>query len=141
MDPETRRVMEMAHALDKLPVNNKPGGLSVTLTPPTVKCVCGKMIPDITGLDSLNTGVILAVSDVCKNCKEGHKYDASKARLVCVKCKRVVMHINPCRDKIDGFEFKAGKSYHLEGCPQCTGKDGEYKIIEKFLYKKKLNLT
>lgn len=99
-------------------------------------CVCKKQVT-IDKLSSLNTGVFITAGDVCKGCKEGEEYDRKHARIVCVKCKRVLMHIPPVTDKT-GFRFEANKSYHLNGCPQCepleAGKKQRHTIIEKAMW-------
>lgn len=97
-------------------------------------CVCGKQI-HIMNLESLNTGVFVTANDVCKNCKEGHQVDQKFARIVCAKCKKVFCRIRPGTDKT-GFTFVAGRSYHVQDCPQCRMHSDKksFKIIEKALW-------
>lgn len=120
---------EAARILASLPPKERK-----IITPPKLQtCCCGKDV-DLSKLDTLNTGVFLTHSDVCKGCKEGKRFDETHARLVCVKCKKVLMHIPPGVDK-SGFRFEANKSYHLEGCPQCdeSGRKN-FTIIEKAMW-------
>lgn len=114
------------------------------VTPPeTQTCVCGKQVT-IDKLAALNTGVFITSSDVCKGCKDGEEYDKKHARLVCVKCKRVLMHIPPAVDKT-GFRFEANKTYHVNGCGQCIAmkleegsvKEKEFMVIEKTVWNRK----
>lgn len=98
-------------------------------------CACGKKVP-VTDLMQLNTGVIVMPNDVCKGCKEGMKMDKEMARVVCIKCKRVIGRIKPTVDK-QGFEFKAGKTYHMESCGHCDPDRGKYMIIEKYIHSRK----
>lgn len=97
-------------------------------------CVCGKQVP-ILDCEVLNTGVFNTANDVCKNCKDGHRIDKMYARIVCAKCKKVFCRVRPGTDKT-GFTFVAGKSYHVEDCPQCRAMDSKvsFKIIEKALW-------
>ena len=141
MQQNDRRLAEMVDALAKLPETDKEPGLHVNLELPDIECVCGKKIKLIDRLETLNTGVLLTVNNVCKGCREGHRYDKAHARIICAKCKRVVQRVKPFKDPIDHFEYKAGHNYHTDGCPQCTGQDGAYKVIEKFLYRRKNKLT
>lgn len=102
---------------------------------PTETCACGKKIP-ITALEELDTGVFKTLNDVCKGCKEGHKIDRELARVVCAQCKRVITRIKPAVDKT-GFEFKAGKTYHVSECSMCNPEIQRCPIIEKVLWDKK----
>ncbi len=128
MDPDFFR--EASRLLASLP----PLEEKKIIIPQVQTCCCGKEV-DLTKLDALNTGVFVTLSDVCKGCKEGKRFDQTHARLVCVKCKKVLMHIPPGVDKT-GFSFEANKSYHLEGCPQCNAasKRQNFTIIEKALW-------
>lgn len=110
---------------------------------PTETCICGKKVlasPDV--LHSLNTGVFNILNDVCKGCEAGEKLDRENARIVCMRCKRVMLRMTPHVDPVTKFEFKAGKTYHLEGCALCdpdpNGK--EYKIVEVLMWKHKHNI-
>lgn len=141
MQQDARRIAEMADALSRLDETGGKKGLHIKLELPAITCVCGKTIKLIDSLETLNTGVVLTANNVCKGCREGKRYDLAHARIVCAKCKRVVQRIKPFKDPIDKFEYKAGRSYHTDGCPQCTGQDGTFKVIEKFLYRRKNNLT
>ena len=101
---------------------------------PQERCVCGKLVP-ITTLEELDTGVFKTLNDVCKGCTEGKKIDRGLARIVCARCKRVLLRIKPATDKT-GFEFKAGKTYHVSECSLCNPDISECPIIEKVLWDK-----
>lgn len=102
--------------------------------PETQTCVCGRHVT-YDKLKPVNTGVFHTWNDVCKGCKVGEEYDRTHARLVCARCKRVIMHLPPSVDKT-GFRFEANKSYHVESCPQCdaTLKKQSFTIIEKAMW-------
>lgn len=125
-------IHEMLHAMASLP----PAKPIVPNLEFKETCACGKKVP-VTKLMQLNTGVIIMPNDVCKGCKEGMKLDKEMARVVCIKCKRVIGRIKPTVDK-QGFEFKAGKTYHMESCGHCDPDRGKYMIIEKHLHSRKL---
>lgn len=127
VDPEFLR--DAARILSQMPPAKK-----LVLPPETQTCVCGKQV-SLTKLSSLNTGVFLTLNDVCKGCKEGARFDQTHARLVCARCKRVIMRIPPSTDKT-GFKFEANKSYHVDGCPQCDllSKKANFTIIEKAMW-------
>ena len=109
----------------------------VVVTNTTEKCICGKIV-SIDKLESVNTGVVMALNDVCKGCKQGEEIDKNYARIVCRKCKRVLARIKPVQDKT-GFTFKAGKSYHVVECGRCTPGVEKCYIIEKVLWDRKYN--
>lgn len=126
------RLKEAVKLLAGLPPLPKP-----IIPKETQTCACGKQV-EIEKLASLNTGVFVTLGDVCKGCKEAEEMDRKNARIVCVKCKRVLMHIPPVVDKT-GFRFEANKTYHLNGCPQCEPTlDAEsrqaHTIIEKAMW-------
>ena len=132
-DDQEEFLKEAAKIFTKLPPPKKKLETKITKE----SCVCGKMV-DITDLEALNTGLFLTHSDVCKGCKEGHQVDQHSARVVCVKCKRVLMHIKPGVDKT-GFRIVAGKSYHVPKCPQCMSVfrekyDPKIPLIEKVVW-------
>lgn len=109
---------------------------------PETTCVCGKRVfesPEV--LHKLNTGIFTTLNDVCKGCAEGEKIDKETARIVCSRCKRVMLRITPSIDPVNKFEFKAGHTYHLDSCALCNpgpaGEEKEYKIIEALIWNKK----
>ena len=99
-------------------------------------CACGKSVP-VTNLMQLNTGVVVMPNNVCKGCKEGIKLDRETARIVCLKCKRVICRVKPVKDK-QGFEFKAGKTYHMESCGFCNPGKENYMIVEKYIHSRNI---
>lgn len=140
--PEGDSDMSWLRDAAKLLASLPPAPAPVT-PPETQTCVCKKQVT-IDKLAALNTGVFTTLSDVCKGCKEGEDYDKKHARLVCVKCKRVLMHIPPTTDKT-GFKFEANKTYHVNGCGQCAAIDLEeghtekraFMVIEKTVWNRK----
>jgi hypothetical protein len=62
-----------------------------------------------------NSGVIVYTSDVCRGCERKH---GKLCRLVCSVCRKVVAVMTPHKDN-HGFEYVSGKTYHLDGCPDC----------------------
>ena len=120
-------IMEALGVLEKL----KPLDKSTLITPETVEeCICGNIVP-VTKFTVINTGVMLAVNNVCKGCKEGELEDTKLARIICVRCQKVVARFKPHKDKKDGFVFEAGKSYHTDMCPACVENAERSIIIEK----------
>lgn len=126
--------IDLALDIFSTPIEHKE---PIILTKTTEKCVCGKIV-NISKLESINTGVVMALNDVCKGCKQGEEIDKNYARIVCRKCKRVLARITPAKDKT-GFTFKAGKNYHVIECGRCTPGVERCYIIEKVLWDKKHN--
>ena len=65
-------------------------------------------------------------STLCPSCLDTYK-DA--ARIVCRKCLRLQGFSAPTKFK-DGFEFKPGSHYHIDGCPQCVPGKFKTQVIE-----------
>lgn len=132
-------LVEMAEVLASLRDDSKPSGLSLKESLTTV-CACGKTIHALTPtfFKFLNDGVVTFQNNICPGCKEGEKLDAEMARFVCVKCKRAWHRMPPVKDNT-GFAYKAGRSYHTDGCPYCApeGKSS-VRIIEKVIHDRKL---
>ena len=126
-EKENKEVLELLGVLRQL----KPLDKSKIITPEyTEACACGKLVSP-TKFTTLDTGVMVVVNNVCKGCKEGAKEDSELARIVCVRCKKVVARIKPQKDAKDGFVFEAGKSYHTDMCPGCVANAERSIIIEK----------
>ena len=106
---------------------------------PKDKCVCNKNV-QVTEFPLLNTGVIVCCNNVCPGCKAGVKHDNETARIVCVRCKKVVARLKPSKDKT-GFRYVAGQTYHSDACPECKPNLTESQIVEKVIYMKKLGIT
>lgn len=126
------RINKAIQALAELPPLPKQ---EVKILPPEETCACGKVVP-VSQLEMLDTGVFRTIGDVCKGCKHGHDLDKTTAKIVCARCKRVIVRVTPSRDKT-GFEFKAGKSYHLSECKLCTPEIERCPIIEKVIWDRK----
>ena len=126
-ESESEEVVKLLAELAKL----KPLDPNKLITPETVEeCICGKIVP-ITRFVKLDTGVMHVVNNVCKGCAEGEKEDAKLARIVCIRCRKVVARLKPHKDTKDGFVFKAGKSYHTDMCPGCVENPERSIIVEK----------
>lgn len=111
---------------------------------PYETCVCGKQVlASAKNLEELDTGVFKTLNDVCRGCEAGKKIDRENARIVCGRCKRIICRMEPHKDPVSGFVYKAGKTYHLESCALCNpdpdGKQVPYKIIEVTLWNKMRN--
>lgn len=130
-DISDEKMNKMINVLASLPPV-KPQKL---ITEPKETCACGKHV-HITALEELDTGVFKTLNDICKNCPDGRKIDRELARVVCAQCKRVITRIKPAVDKT-GFEFKAGKTYHVSECSMCNQEIQRCPIIEKVLWDKK----
>lgn len=127
-------VTEMVQLLSTLPPA-KP--LPPVDNTPKETCVCGhtKLVTD---LEMLNTGAFLMPNDICKGCKKGKEIDKAAARIVCARCKKVVMRLKPATDKT-GFTFLPGKTYHLTECKLCNPSIDSANIVEKTLWDRARN--
>jgi hypothetical protein len=101
-------------------------------TKSTIKCVCGKE-KHITDLERIETGVVTATSNVCRDCKAGQRHDRTTVRIVCIPCKLVVARMAPRKD-IDGFQFEANRTYHIDGCLVCKPGHTDSTILEQKIY-------
>ena len=99
-----------------------------------IKCICDKW-KNATELEQIHTGVVGALSNVCRDCAEGLKHDREMSRIVCVKCKTVVARIQPHRDP-DGFRFMPNASYHIAQCAHCVPGLESSDIIEKLAHQR-----
>lgn len=106
---------------------------------PMEKCVCGKMVP-VASLESLDTGVFKTLNDVCIGCPDGKKIDKELARVVCARCKRILIRLKPATDAT-GFKFEAGRTYHVSECSLCNPNIQRCPIIEKVLWNKSHNVN
>jgi len=113
----------------------------VSATPPMfdetkIKCICGKW-KDLRDMEIVDTGVIHAISNVCRGCRSAVRHDRGLARVICVTCKRVVMRLVPHVDQV-GFRYEANRSYHVDSCGFCTpGLKVSY-VIEKLLHDRRM---
>lgn len=106
---------------------------------PKEKCACGKMV-HVNSLEALDTGVFKTLNDVCVGCKDGKKIDKELARVVCARCKRVIIRLKPAKD-VTGFTFEAGRTYHVSECSLCNPSIQRCPIIEKVLWNKRRHVN
>lgn len=100
------------------------------------QCICGQWKPNAE-LEEVDSGIVMALSNVCRSCVEGRKLDRETARIVCVGCRRVVARVAPCKDTT-GFRFEANRCYHIQSCPVCNSDVKESHILEKVLHDRDL---
>jgi hypothetical protein len=110
-------------------------GLLEDLVSCTDDCACTKKANPYQ-FSALDTGVLQVLNNVCRGCSQGLKLDKEMARVVCVGCRRVVMRFPPVKDP-DGFEYKAGTSYHTERCLVCSPGLDKSVIVEKVIFMRK----
>lgn len=131
---------KMVKVLEDMPDDGKPKGLIQEVNT-TYKCVCGKTV-SLPQLRTINSGVLpQVIDDVCIHCDNkdaGSRLDRETAKLVCCTCHRVIRRLAPWTDPRSGFTFRPGKCYHVRECPECAGKDGEYKVLEMVIHNRKL---
>jgi hypothetical protein len=101
-----------------------------------IECVCGTWKP-LAEMETLDTGVVAAYSNVCRGCVAAVKHDRELARVVCVGCLRVVARLAPHKDKA-GFEYAANRTYHILKCGHCEPGLEESHILEKVLHDRSL---
>ena len=100
------------------------------------KCVCGKWQPNSL-MEEINSGVVTALSNVCRGCVDGCRHDRETARIICTGCRRVIARIAPHKDPT-GFKFEANRCYHVMACPGCKTDAKESHILEKVLHDRNL---
>lgn len=122
---------EWISALSSLP----PPPLREDRDPSKTACVCGKYV-EIRHCKVGYTGYVNYVVALCPDCE---KHAAKHARVVCPKCRTLVLLIPPHRDP-HGFQMLAGKCYHVEHCPGCRTDTDKAPIIEKLLFYKERHL-
>ena len=93
------------------------------------QCACKKLKP-VTQFPIYHTGQMRALNTVCKGCE---KQFANFARIVCRNCKTPVLFVQAHRDK-EGFEFAAGRTYHVTCCPGCNNQAKMVVPVEKIVF-------
>ena len=76
---------------------------------------------------------------VCRDCPNKAREEVRKlCAIVCAGCREVVAYIEPYREKRTGFEWVAGRCYHVAKCPSCVGRIfHRSSVIEQNLFYKK----
>ena len=100
------------------------------------QCVCGVWKPN-SEMEEVNSGVVVALSNVCRGCVSGRKLDREMARLICTGCRRVIARVAPHKDRT-GFAYEANRCYHVLECPVCKPGLTESHILEKVLHDRRL---
>lgn len=129
------KMEELMRLMDALPPTKPP-----KVIPPNqlLECACGHKV-HISSFDTINTGVFTCLNNVCRHCKTGQQMDREYARLVCVKCKKVLLRVKPAKDKT-GFSFVGGRTYHITSCPECHPEIENPIIIEKATWDRNHNM-
>lgn len=95
-----------------------------------IRCKCCKKDFPPESFAIVNTGYIKAYDQACTECR---KTAAGTVPIVCVRCKSVMMRIEPFKDA-DGFEFEKGKAYHVDACPDCSKELNSAMVVEKKIF-------
>lgn len=122
---------EWIKALRDLP----PPPLREDRDPSKTACVCKAFVP-ITECHIAYSGYVNYIVALCPTCRQGLK---DYARVVCPKCKTLVLLIKPHKDP-HGFSMLRGQCYHVEHCPTCRPGTDKAPIIEKLLFYKERRL-
>ncbi len=88
---------------------------------------------------AFNTGVVQnVVSRVCRDCPNGARQAVARLfAIVCAGCREVVSYAEPYRERRTGFQWEAGKCYHVPSCPSCEGRVFAFSpVIEQKLFYK-----
>lgn len=115
--------------------NKKKSESEVKLYGPMDNCACGKKVP-VTTFPMMHSGVVQFPNNICPGCKEAEKLDRETARIICVRCRKVVARLKPVKEK-NGFIYQAGRTYHSDACPECKPNLTESQIVEKVIYMRK----
>lgn len=99
------------------------------------ECMCGKNVT-INDLETLDTGVLRIISNVCRNCRHAKLEDRSLARVVCCCCKQVCARMAP-HTTPSGFRYVKNVTYHVDRCAKCHPDLKESMIIEEQIYNRK----
>lgn len=125
-----RDLREMLDWLKRLPV--PPWHLSPEWDPGQVPCVCGKYL----AIGECRVEYSGHVNYVVALCEDHRKDLADYARIVCPRCKMLVLLVKPQKDRF-GFEFKRGGVYHVERCRFCAPEVSSAAVVEKILFYKR----
>lgn len=102
-----------------------------------IACLCGKLVHTA----ECRTAYSGYVNYVVALCTDHAPYLTQHTRLICPRCRQIVMFIPPHKDP-HGFVYERGATLHVERCPQCRPDlrlpDGGYRapIVEKILFYK-----
>ena len=97
-----------------------------------IPCACMKEKPVTQkGFHIYQTKYGPVLNNVCQGCERLWK---DHPRIVCCRCKTVVLRMEPIKDPKTGFVFERGKDYHIDTCPVCNPGQERSVIIEKKAY-------
>jgi hypothetical protein len=101
----------------------------------TTLCHCGKVVK-VVDMEIRFSGCVHFYDNICKGTSCGKGLEKF-VTMVCAKkgCMKVVQRFSPAKAP-DGFEYKAGKIYHVIGCPACTPGIESAKCVEHLLWTK-----
>lgn len=101
-----------------------------------INCACGypKLQSDMPTMISPVVGVVC--NNICSGCIKTYEDACS---LCCATCKSTFMHFLP-RKAASGYEYKKGRIYHTEHCPNCAKQATGARIIEEYLWCSKNNI-
>jgi hypothetical protein len=126
-----REFVDVMRLMAKLPPTKKKV-LADEDTLSKARCACDKVV-DAQVLRPFNTGVIIAMDNVCPGCD---KQFFNLAKLVCLTCKTVVARLKPCKTK-SGFNFLGNRSYHLRECIWCNKDLKKSSILELEIFEQR----
>ena len=95
-----------------------------------VRCKCCKKDFPAEEFNIIDTGYVKAYDQACKECR---KLAKDTCPIVCVRCKAVMLRLEPYRDE-DGFEFIRNRAYHVDACPDCEKELGSAMVVEKKIF-------
>lgn len=123
-------VAEMVALIQSMPSAPVPA-VADRFDPTKVPCVCGRYVPvaECSVAWSGFTNYLVAL------CPEHLQSLRECSRVVCPRCKTIVLLLEPFKDK-HGFEFKKGAVYHVEACPICRPGLLKSAIVEKIVFYK-----
>lgn len=120
----------MLALIQQMPVPPMPD-IEERFDPTKVPCVCGKyvLIQDCKVAWSGFTHYVVAL------CPDHLKDLRDMSRVVCPRCKTLVMLLDP-HEEANGFVFAKGGTYHVEACPICSPGLKKSAIAEKIIFYK-----
>ena len=97
---------------------------------------CRKKVSVSKDCREMSTGYIKYLDTISFTPCCGSNVDERLCPMICIPCKRVALLITPHVNK-GGFEYIAGRPYHLDSCSECDGSHGlKSMIIEQIVYNK-----
>lgn len=143
VDPKLEKVIHSYLELEKNkeigqapnPINDEKDPMHIDKNG-CINCACGeKRIPTQECRVFTTDANVSVIDRTCDECKPNVK---GMCAIVCTKCKDVVAYVAPGKSD-SGFVMEAGKTYHVDRCPQCDpesfkGRTVKQLTIEEYLY-------